>query len=190
MRFAPPKVGQVRLWAGRFCFGRAGRCSALTRRNAILLHGVVNCGPAKGYVWPVLAPAEGLVRAGTVLRGGAVLLRRAAPGLCLSLRFCCNVLPSVHAGYAVLSKCLAFGSRLSFFLCQEKRDGLRCLAFLFRRVEIAIRAFSRCWRGYLPWLVHFGIVRLFVAIPTELRPESAIRKGTPFSCNVPFAINL
>ena len=26
----------------------------------------------------------------------------------------------------------AFGSRLSFFLCQEKRDGLRCLAFLFR----------------------------------------------------------
>ena len=36
----------------------------------------------------------------------------------------------------------AAGSRLSFFLCQEKRDGLRYLAFLFRRVEIAIRAFS------------------------------------------------
>ena len=92
MRFAPPKVGQVRLRAGRFCFGRAGRCSALTRRNAILLHGVVNCGPAKGYVWPVLAPAEGLVRAGTVLRGGAVLLQRFAFGsrrLCGSLEMSC-----------------------------------------------------------------------------------------------------
>ncbi len=37
----------------------------------------------------------------------------------------------------------AVGSRLSFFLCQEKRDGLRDVAFLFRRVEIATRAFSR-----------------------------------------------
>ena len=53
-------------------------------------------------------------------------------------------------GFAVLSERLAFGSRLSFFLCQEKRDGLRCLAFLFRRVEIAIRAFSLCMYGYLP----------------------------------------
>ena len=143
MRFAPPKVGQVRLRAGRFCFGRAGRCSALTRRNAILLHGVVNCGPAKGYVWPVLAPAEGLVRAGTVLRGGAVLLRRAAPGLCLSLRFCCNVLPSVHAGYAVLSKCLAFGSRLLFDAeRQTGRLAVSCVP-IPPWVEIAIRAFSR-----------------------------------------------
>ena len=33
---------------------------------------------------------------------------------------------------AVLLECFAFGSRLSFFLCQEKRDGLRYLAFLFR----------------------------------------------------------
>ena len=56
------------------------------------------------------------------------------------------VLPSVSSGVAVLAGTLrlkyicprgsiaafAFGSRLSFFLCQEKRDGLRCLAFLFR----------------------------------------------------------
>ena len=52
-----------------------------------------------------------------------------------------------HCG-SVAAFCL--GSRLSFFLCQEKRDGLRCLAFLFRRVEIAIRAFSLCLYGYLP----------------------------------------
>ena len=50
--------------------------------------------------------------------------------------------------FAALSRRFALGSRLSFFLYQEKRDGLRYLAFLFRRVEIAIRAFSRCWRGY------------------------------------------
>ena len=32
----------------------------------------------------------------------------------------------------------------------DKQDGLRNVAFLFRRVEIAIRVFSGCWRGYLP----------------------------------------
>ena len=32
-----------------------------------------------------------------------------------------------------LLECFAFDSRLSLFLCQEKRDGLREVAFLFRR---------------------------------------------------------
>ena len=41
-------------------------------------------------------------------------------------------MPSFTPGLAVLLRCFAFSSRLSFFLCQEKRDGLRCLAFLFR----------------------------------------------------------
>ena len=72
-----------------------------------------------------------------------------------AMRFCCRVLSSVHAcclcvpvglacsfamsgrgaglrGDAVLLSRFVLGSRLSFFLCQEKRDGLRCLAFLFR----------------------------------------------------------
>ena len=92
---------------------------------------MVNCGPAKCCVPPVLAPAEGLVRAGAVLRGGGI--RDWGRG----------GLPSFTPGLAVLLRCFAVGSRLSFFLCQEKRDGLRYLAFLFRRVEIAIRAFSR-----------------------------------------------
>ena len=78
------------------------------------------------------------VHAGVCGSGGAVC-RRSRRGL----QFYCGVLPSVHAGRAVLLRCFAFGSRLSFFLCQEKRDGLRYLAFLFRRVEIAIRAFSQ-----------------------------------------------
>ena len=153
MRFAPPKVGQVRLRAGRFCFGRAGRCSALTRRNAILLHGVVNCGPAKGYVWPVLAPAEGLVRAGTVLRGGAVLLQRFAFGsrrLCGSLEMSCvRFTPAV--------------CRIS-----AKQDGLRYLAFLFRAGRDRHSCVLAALFGYLPLWVHFGIVRLFVAISTGL----------------------
>ena len=58
------------------------------------------------------------------------------------------VLPLVCVRHCGSIAAFAFGSRLSFFLCQEKRDGLRCLAFLFRRVEIAIRAFSRCRCGY------------------------------------------
>ena len=36
---------------------------------------IVNRGPAKGCVWPVIAPAEGIVRAGAVLRGDAVRAR-------------------------------------------------------------------------------------------------------------------
>ena len=51
----------------------------------------------------------------------------------------------------------------------DKQDGLRHLAFLFRRVEIAIRAFSRCRCGYLPLWVHFGLVRFFMAISTGYR---------------------
>ena len=97
-------------------------------------------------------------------------------GLSLSLRLCRGALPSFMPVLAVLSGRFALGSRLSFFLCQEKRDGLRYLAFLFRRVEIAIRAFSRCWRGYLPLLVHFGLGRFFMAISTGYRGHGATRK--------------
>ena len=53
----------------------AERCSALTRRYVGVDDGFVNCGSAKGYVWPVLAPAEGIVRAGGGLRGEAALAR-------------------------------------------------------------------------------------------------------------------
>ena len=53
------------------------------------------------------------------------------------LRFWRGGLPSFTPGLAVLLRCFAVGSRLSFFLCQEKRDGLRYAPFLFCRVEIA-----------------------------------------------------
>ena len=69
-------------------------------------------------------------------------------------------------GSAVLATRLALAHACC--LSCAKQDGLRYLAFLFRRVEIAIRAFSRCWRGYLPLWVHFGFGRFFVAISTGL----------------------
>ena len=50
-----------------------------------------------------------------------------------SLRSSPPVLRPVRACYTFLLECLAFGSRLSLFLCQEKRDGLRNVPFLFRR---------------------------------------------------------
>ena len=46
----------------------AGRLSALTRRYVSANDGFVNCGPSGCRVWPVLAPAGGIVRAGAVLR--------------------------------------------------------------------------------------------------------------------------
>ena len=63
---------------------------------------------------------------------------------------------------------------------RAKQDGLRYLTFLFRRVEIAIRAFSRCLRGYLPLLVHFGLVRFFMAIPTGDRGTGDGAGGAAF----------
>ena len=58
---------------------------------------------------------------------------RDAELVCSAMRFCCRVLSSVHACVCGSVGALCLGSRLSFFLCQEKRDGLRYLAFLFRR---------------------------------------------------------
>ena len=65
-------------------------------------HMSVNCTPAKGCVWPVIAPAQAFVRAGAVLRGFAFLSRRFAIGSWLALQFCRGVLPRPMAGLAVL----------------------------------------------------------------------------------------
>ena len=71
------------------------------------------------------------------------------------MRFRCGVLHLVHVRYTVLLRRFVFDHAccLSF----DKQDGLRNVAFLYRRVEIAIRAFSGCWLGYLPLWVHFGL---------------------------------
>ena len=179
--------------AGLFCWVMRRRgdgvrpecCAALTRRPQCGFHlmrlRIIICQQIVSRrgdeCLPVLAPAQAWVRAGE-RQGNAELGRgdergwrggsvgggcvRFTPAVCradggiafgvrLSSLFYCGDLPSVHAC------CLPHG---------DKQDGLRWLAFLFRRVEIAIRAFSMCRRGYLPWWVHFGFGRFFVAIST------------------------
>ena len=75
--------------------------------------------------------------------GLAFLLRRFALGSRPASRLWRSVLPSVRARPCSSIAVFCLRSRLSFFPCQEKRSGLRYLTFLFRRVEIAIRAFSQ-----------------------------------------------
>ena len=53
--------------------------------------------------------------------------------------------------------------------------------FLFRRVEIAIRAFSSVGAVICLWRVHFGFARFFMAIPTGARPEFAYTKRSAAS---------
>ena len=126
---------------GRGWCAASGRSFALTRQGVRLLHRFVNCGPAQCCVPPVVSPADGIVRAGDVLRGDA------APAW--EPRSSC-------AGRAVLSECPAFDyaclavlSRCPVFdhaCClphSAKQDGLRGVPFLFPPwVEIAGRAFS------------------------------------------------
>ena len=73
------------------------------------------------------------------------------------MQLCCGVERSVYVCCCISIG--AFCARLTPAVCRvrAKQDGLRDVAFLFRRVEIAIRAFSRRWRGYLPLWVHFGL---------------------------------
>ena len=110
-----------------------GRLSALSRRKDIPFHMIVNSAPAKCCAWPVVVPAGAFVRAGAGRRGvggsvGAFCVRFTS-----AVRFCWDVLRWFASVDTFLLICFAFGSRLSLFLCQEKRDGLRCVAFLFRR---------------------------------------------------------
>ena len=116
----------------------------------------VKCQPARRKCRPDIVPAQAFVRAGLscaamVFNCGAMPSVHAP-----DLRFWRGGLPSVYArhcvfvvaffsrympGSAVLSTRLA--SVHACCLSCAKQDGLRCLAFLFRRVEIAVCAFSR-----------------------------------------------
>ena len=55
------------------------------------------------------------------------------PRFTLGIAFLMQRFSSAYARLCGSGDTSRLGSRLSFFLCQEKRDGLRCLAFLFRR---------------------------------------------------------
>ena len=93
------------------------------------------------FPWRAVGDAALLRRFPRRTSGDAALLRRFALGARRCVPVAAVSLARVRRCGSIAAFCLS--SRLSFFLCQEKRDGLRYLAFLFRRVEIAIRAFSQ-----------------------------------------------
>ena len=132
------------------------------------------------------------------------------------MRFYRNVFRLSHACHMFLSKCLACGSiRMSCVrsapvmhsyrnvLCSitpavcrlcAKQDGLRYVPFLFRRGSGSPVVRSRMSRGYRALLVHFGLVRFFMAIPTEIerergrrRTESAARQSAFLRDHISFA---
>ena len=143
-----------------------GRCSALARRCAVPLHRIVNCAPAKGCVWPVVAPAEGIVRAGSVCGSGAALARgcvRPVPVVRFYRNVVCLFAPIMRSFRNVLRSITPAVCRLC-----AKQDGLRegCVP-IPPWVGIAVRAFSNRWCGYRALWVHFGLARFFMAIPTE-----------------------
>ena len=143
----------------------AERCSALTRRYVGVDDGFVNCGPSRRYVWPVLAPAEGIVRAGAVLRerGGS------RAGLCSSCagRALLGCLVLVRAHHTFLPKCFMLDHACC--LPHERQTGRLaiCSVPVPPWVVIAGSAFSNRRCGYRAFLVHFGRARFLVAIPTE-----------------------
>ena len=190
---------------GRGACARGGcsarRCFALARRNDIPLYRIVNCAAARRLCLPDIVPAQGYRARGAVRRGDVVLSVCLAFGSCRAcvpigmsrvrfvpgVRSYRNVLRSIHAGRAFLSECPAF-DHACCLPHSAKQDGLRYLAFLFRRVEIAIRAFSDRRCGYPALWVHFGLARFFMAIPTEnernegtRRTESAARRLCAFA---------
>ena len=130
----------------------------------------VNCQPARRLCLPDLAPAQAIVRAGE-RRGDAELLPSRAVGLAVLSRLCFDS----RSVFAFLSRRLS--SVHACCLSCDKQDGLRYAPFLFRRVEIAIRAFSMRRCGYLTWRVHFGFGCFFVAIPTGLSGMRGTRNG-------------
>ena len=75
-------------------------------------------------------------------------------------------------------------------LC-AKQDGLRYVPFLFRRGSGSPVVRSRMSRGYRALLVHFGLARFFMAIPTEnegtRRTESAARQSAFLREHIGFA---
>ena len=110
---------------------RRGVC-ARYRGGAFVCHYmIVNREPAKGCVWPVIAPAVGIVRAGAVLRGDAVRARGLRSS-CGGRAFLLECLVLVRARHTFLTKCFM----LDHACClphSAKQDGLRYVPFLFRR---------------------------------------------------------
>ena len=83
------------------------------------------------------------------------------------IRFYWDVFRLSYAGHTFLSVCLAF-DHACCLPHSAKQNGLRYVAFLFRRGSRSSFVRSRMSRGYPALLVHFGTVRFLMAIPTGL----------------------
>ena len=135
------------------------------------------------------------------------------------MRFYRNVFRLSYACHMFLSECLACGSiqmscvrsapvmrssrnvlrSITPAVCRlcAKQDGLRDVPFLFRRGSGSPVVRSRMSRGYRALLVHFGLARFFMAIPTEnegtgergeRRTESAARQSAFLRDRISFAV--
>ena len=96
-----------------------------------------------------------------------------------AVQFYRNVLRSITHIVAVLLGRFAFGLRLLFDV-NAKQDGLRYVSFLFRGGRERHSCVLAAVLGYLALLVHFGIGRFFIAIPTEYDRSPFIRKEAPY----------
>ena len=83
------------------------------------------------------------------------------------MRFYWDVFRLSYAGHTFLSVCLAF-DHACCLPHSAKQNGLRYVAFLFRRGSRSPFVRSRMSCGYQALLVHFGTVRFLMAIPTGL----------------------
>ena len=79
----------------------AEHLSALSRRGVGSSHGIVNCRPAQCCVWPVAAPAEGIVRAGSCGAAWAV------PWGCFMVG---SRLPCVSSGMSCVCSCQLYAA--------------------------------------------------------------------------------
>ena len=187
----------------------AGRCSAIGLFCVRFVPGVRSSRNVLRSITPAvcrIAPNRtacgsvarfAFVHAGVCGSGGAVC-RHSRRGL----RFYCGVLPLVHAGRAVLLRCFAFGSRRAcgsiavfclrftpvFFPLSGKKRRLAISCVSIPPGRDRHSCVLAALFGYLPWRVHFGLVRLFVAISTEnernegtRRTESAARRLYAFA---------
>ena len=159
---------------------------------------IVNCQPARRLCWPVLAPAQAFVRAGdrrsnsecgvwnAKLKRDGRMEKRRRPAIAENsfhtLRFMFRSIRVQASGN--LLQCFA---RLTPAVCRvrAKQDGLRCVALFVPRGSESpfVRSHMSC--GYRARLVHFGIVRFLLAIPTELRPGAYMKRNAAM-CGVPF----
>ena len=141
-------------------------------------------------------PAGAWVRAGAGLRGAGGSVGMSCVRFALVLRFWRGVLCSscachtflleclfrlIYACRAALSECLVF-DHACCLPHGAKQDGLREAAFLFHRGSRSPVVRSQWPCGYRALWVHFGLVRFFMAIPTENERNAGDGVGGAAEC--------